>query len=544
MKPNILLTTIGVCLLAAAAALPASAKSPHSISIAPIGSVAAGAFLTSAAEIGAHDPGTQRLFVVNAQAAQIDVVDIANPAAPVLRDDLSIDVTPYGAVANSVAVRDGLIAVAVEAADKTQPGKVVFFDTSLQFISAVEVGALPDMLTFTPNGRYVLVANEGEPSPDYTVDPEGSVSIIDLSAGASLATVRTAGFTAFNGSSRADLFNGTGPGPKPAVRIYGPDATVAQDIEPEYITVSHDSKTAWVTLQENNALAIIDIATATVSSIKGLGLKDHSLPGNRLDASDRDGIPVANAGRINIRNWPVKGFYLPDAIASFKVGNKTYLVMANEGDTRDWPGYSEETRVGSLALDPAVFPPAVATDLKKSANLGRLKATTAQGDTAGNSIFKEIYTFGGRSFSIRSTTGALLWDSGDQFETITAAQNPAFFNSNHEVNKFDDRSDDKGPEPEGVTVGKAFGRTYAFVGLERIGGVMIYDVTVPTAPTFVQYANNRDFTQPTTAPAAGDLGPEGLLFINEENSPNGQPLLVVTNEVSGTTTIYAISKVK
>jgi hypothetical protein len=197
-----------------------------------------------------------------------------------------------------------------------------------------------------------------------------------------------------------------------------------------------------------------------------------------------------------------------------------------------------------MALDPAVFPPAVATELKKTSNLGRLKATKAQGDTAGNNVYKELYTFGARSFSIRSATGALLWDSGDQFEQITAAQNPAFFNSNHEINKFDDRSDDKGPEAEGVAVGKAFGRTYAFVGLERIGGVMVYDVTTPTAPTFVQYANNRDFTKLTNTPAAGDLGPEGLLFISEENSPNGKPLLVVSNEVSGTTTIFEISKVK
>ena len=546
MKPNILLGTIGAFVLAGASPLTASAKSPHSISIAPIGSVAAGSFLTSAAEIAAHDPGTQRLFVVNAQAAQIDVIDIANPAAPVLRDDLSIDVTPYGAVANSVAVHNGLIAVAVEAADKTQPGKVVFFNTSLQFISAVEVGAQPDMLTFTPDGLCVLTANEAEPSDDYTVDPEGSVSIIDRSAGAVAATVRTAGFSAFNGLSREALFNGSGAGPKPAVRVFGPEGTVAQNIEPEYITISQDSKTAWVALQENNAVAIIDIASATVTSINGLGVKDHSLASNgfgssnALDASVRDGIPVANAGRINIRNWPVKGFFLPDGIASFKIGNQTYLVLANEGDSRDWAGYSEETRIGSMALDPAVFPP----DLKKTSNLGRLKATKAQGDTAGNNIYKEIYTFGARSFSIRSTTGALLWDSGDQFEQITAAQNPAFFNSNHEINKFDDRSDDKGPEPEGVAVGKAFGRTYAFIGLERIGGVMVYDVTTPTAPEFVQYVNNRDFTQPTNTAAAGDLGPEGVLFIAAENSPNGKPLVVTANEVSGTTTIFEISKVK
>lgn len=533
----------GVVALAVCATAAAQAKSPHSISVAPISTIASGSFLTSAAEIAAHDPGTQRLLVVNARAAQIDVIDIANPAAPVLRPELALDMTPYGAVANSVAVRGGLIAVAVEAEDKTQPGKVVFFDRNLQFISAVEVGAQPDMLTFTPDGMTVLTANEGEPNSDYTVDPEGSVSIINVANGAAQATVQTAGFGAFNGQTREALFNGTGSGSKPAVRVYGPDATVAQDFEPEYITVSYDSKTAWVTLQENNALAIIDIPSATVTAVQGLGTKNHNMAvngsgsSNALDASDRD-------TKINIRNWPVKGFYLPDAIASIKSGSENFLVLANEGDTRDSSGYSEETRVGSMALDPAVFPPAVATDLKKSANLGRLKATTAQGDTAGNKVFKEIYTFGARSFSIRSESGALLWDSGDQFEQITAKAIPAFFNSNHETNKFDDRSDDKGPEPEGVTVGKAFGRTYGFIGLERVGGVMIYDLTEPTAPEFVQYVNPRNFTQPTNTAAAGDLGPEGLLFISEENSPNGKPLLVTANEVSGTTTIFEISKVK
>lgn len=537
---------IGFVSLAASLALPAMAKLPHSISIAPVGSIAAGSFLASAAEIAAHDPATQRLFVVNAQAARIDVVSIANPAAPTLVG--VIEVAAYGAVANSVAVRDGIIAVAVEAAVKSDPGKVVFFDSALQFVSLVTVGALPDMLTFAPDGKSVLVANEGEPEEDYSADPEGSVSIINLAGGVAGLTqdhVLTAGFGAFNGMSRASLFNGTGSegAAKPAIRVFGPESTVAQNLEPEYITVSHDSKTAWVTLQEANALAIIDISTATVTELVGLGTKDHALPGNGLDASDRDGIPVANAGRINIQNWPVRGLYLPDAIASYKVGGETYLVLANEGDSRDWDGYSEETRIGGMALDPAVFPTEVATDLKKSSKLGRLKATTAQGDTDGNGIFKELYTFGTRSFSIRDSAGKLVWDSGDQFERITAELNPSFFNSNHELNKFDDRSDDKGPEPESVAIGKAFGGTYAFIGLERIGGVMVFDVTNPIAPEFVQYRNNRDFTQAPNTMESGDLGPEGVMFISEENSPNGKPLLVVANEVSGTTTVYEISKV-
>jgi len=538
-----IINRIGSVSLAASLALPAMAKSPHTISISPVGSIEAGSFLTSAAEIAVHDPATQRLFVVNAQAARIDVVSITNPAAPTLVD--VIEVKQFGWVANSVAVHGGIIAVAVEAEIKSNPGKVVFFDSNLQFISQVTVGALPDMLTFTPDGKSVLVANEGEPAEDYSVDPEGSISIIPLAGGVAALTdadVLTADFKAFNSISREDLFNGTG-GNKPAIRVFGPESTVAENLEPEYITVSQDSKTAWVTLQEANAIAIVDIATATVTDLVGLGTKDHNAPGNGLDASDRDGIPVANAGRINIQNWPVRGFYMPDAIASYKVGKETYLVLANEGDSRDWEGYSEETRVGSMALDPSVFPPEVAADLKKPGNLGRLKSTTAQGDTNGNGVFKEIYTYGGRSFSIRDSKGNLVWDSGDMLERITAEANPLFFNSNHASNKFDDRSDDKGPEPEGVTVGQAFGRTYAFVALERVGGVMVFDVTVPSAPEFVQYQNNRDFTQATNMVESGDLGPEGVLFISEENSPNGKPLLVVANEVSGTTTVYEISKV-
>ncbi|RBP38515.1 hypothetical protein DES53_11133 [Roseimicrobium gellanilyticum] len=543
------LTTLGCAALAILAPLSAAAKSPHSISVTPVSTVAAGSFLTSAAEIVAHDPATQRVFVVNAQAARIDVFSIANPAEPTIVG--SIQASQFGGVANSVSVHDGAIAVAVESTVKTNPGKVVFFNTNLQFLAEVTVGALPDMVTFTPNGRYVLTADEGEPSDDYSVDPEGTVSIIDVSKGVASVTqadVRTVDFRAFNSKSRAELFNGTGP--KPAIRVFGPNATVAQDLEPEYITVSHDSNTAWVTLQEANAIAIIDVNSGTVSDLVGLGTKDHSLASNgfgssnALDASDRDGIPVANNGRINIQNWPVKGLFLPDGIASYKVGNQTYLVTANEGDSREWSGYAEETRVGSMALDPAVFPTAVATELKKNNNLGRLKATKAQGDTNGNNIYKEIYTFGSRSFSIRDAQGNLLWDSGDQFEQILKEILPDFFNSNHEINKFDDRSDDKGPEPECVTLGKAFGRTYAFVGLERVSGVMVYDITSPTAPEFVQYADNRDFTQAPNTPAAGDLGPEGLFFISEENSPNGKPLLLVANEVSGTTTVYEINKVK
>jgi hypothetical protein len=493
-----------------------------------LGSYHTGTFEESAAEIVAHDPLTQRLYVVNAQAAKVDVISIRAPQAP--RLIASLDVTPFGEVANSVAVYNGVVAVAVENSVKTDPGTVVFFDHNFTVLASVEVGALPDMVTFSPDGKWLLVANEGEPNGEYTIDPEGSVSIIDLSGGVASVTqasVRTAGFTAFNSPVVLD----------PSIRIFGPNASVAQDIEPEYIAVSPDSKTAWVTLQENNAIGVIDIEAGVVTQLIGLGFKDHSLPGNGLDASDRDGI-------INIANWPVFGMYLPDAIATFAVEGTSYLITANEGDSRDYDGYSEETRVASLNLDTNAFPNAAS--LKSNSRLGRLKTTLANGDTDGDGDWDVIYSFGARSFSIRTTTGNLVFDSGDQLERMVAAIDPANFNSDNTENGFDGRSDDKGPEPETVTTGVAYGRTLAFIAFERYGGIAVYDVSVPAAPELVTYLNNRNFSanldneHVQTTPASRDLGPEGLVFISAANSPIGTPLLVAANEVSGSTTIYEI----
>jgi hypothetical protein len=511
-------------MVAAALFCAGSAWAQPSIQLAPLGTYASGVFNQSAAEISAYDKDSKRLFVVNAQGKRIDVLDLRDPAAPALL--FSIDATPYGAVVNSVAVDDGCVAVAVENTVKTEPGKAVFFNTDGEFLSAVTVGALPDMLAFTPNGKYVLVANEGEPSDDYSVDPEGSLSIIKVSAGAKNLTqnhVRTAGFTAFNGATL-----------DPSIRIFGPNATVAQDLEPEYLAISSDSKFAWVTLQENNAIAVVDIKRAKVIELFGLGFKDHSLAGNGLDASDRD-------GGINIKTWPVKGMYLPDAIARYNVKGAPLLVTANEGDAREYSAFVEELRIGGAVLDAAVFPNAAT--LKQSANLGRLKITKTRGDTDGDAEFEELYAFGARSFSIWSPRGELIFDSGERLEQITAAAFPANFNASNSNNTFDDRSDDKGPEPEGLALGKIDGRAYAFLGLERIGGVMVFDISDPLAVEFVQYINHRDFTQTPGVNTGGDLGPEGLLFIKADDSPNHKPLLVVTNEVSGTTTIYQIDKI-
>lgn len=218
---------------------------------------------------------------------------------------------------------------------------------------------------------------------------------------------------------------------------------------------------------------------------------------------------------------------------------RTYLVTANEGDSRDYSGFSEEERVADVVLDPTVFPDAA--DLQKEENLGRLKITNTMGDTDGDGDYDKLFSYGARSFSIWTDDGHLIYDSGSEIEEITAQFYPADFNSNDEENNsFDDRSDDKGPEPEGVAIAVLKGRTYAFIGLERIGGIMTFDVTNPYKPEFMDYVNTRDFSGDPENDTAGDLAPEGLKFIPAWLSPSHRPLLLAAYEVSGSVGIFEI----
>ena len=316
------------------------------------------------------------------------------------------------------------------------------------------------------------------------------------------------------------------------VNMYGPGSTVAQDLEPEYITVDENSATAWITLQENNALAKLDIGTATITDILPLGYKDHSLPGNGMDISN-------TSDDILIANWPVKGMYQPDAIESFTVGGATYLVTANEGDARDYAGFAEEERIkdSSYPLDSTVFY-GFGAFLKDQDNAGRLKTTNTLGDTDNDGDFDEIYNFGARSFSIWDENGVLVYDSGDDLEQITAADPviSTIFNASNSNVTLKNRSDDKGPEPEGVTTGVINDTTYAFITLERVGGIIVYDVSDVNNPLFVQYINNRD-----VAAATGDLAPEGIIFVSDDDSPIDTALVIVSNEESGTVTIYKVN---
>ncbi|MBE9204410.1 choice-of-anchor I family protein [Synechocystis salina LEGE 06099] len=437
-----------------------------------------GGFASSnGSEIPAFDPSTKRLFVV--AGSVIEILDLSDPTNPTKLGDLALDfdgLPPgFSPAPNSVAVGKagtpsaGIVAVSLAIRDdlnNQEAGQVQFFDTATgNFLGKVLVGFLPDMVAFSPDGTKVLTANEGEPNESYTVDPVGSVSIVDISNGFSNLVAQTATFDSFN-TQKADLLAA-------GVRLFGQifdengnvvrNSTVAEDVEPEYIAFNGDGTKAWVTLQENNAVAVVDIASATVESILPLGFKDHSLPGNGLDASDRD-------GGINIQNWPIFGMYMPDSIASFTVGDQTYYITANEGDARNRPSdddifpspfdgegdiFLEEARIKDLILDPTAFPNAA--ELQADANLGRLTVTTKFGDIDGDGDFDQLYTYGARSFSIWDSNGNLVYDSGEDFERIVAESIPDFFNASNSNNSFDNRSDNKGPEPEGVTVGTVGG---------------------------------------------------------------------------------------
>jgi len=500
--------------------LVCSAASAQTAQLNRIGGYGSG-LASGSVEIVAYDAQTRRAFTVNGTNQSFDIVDLANPSAPALIQRVS---TAAIGSPNSVAVAGGIVAVAIQNATAQNPGAVAFYSTTGALLGQVAVGALPDMVTFSPNGRYAIAANEGEPNAAYTVDPEGSVSIIDLAAGVAGAVVTTARFVDFN-------VGGPRNGEVPAnLRIFGPGASVAQDLEPEYVAISPDSRTAYVSLQENNGLAVIDIATARVTRLIALGFKNHGATGNAFDPSDRDS-PTAT-GSISIRSFPVFGMYQPDSIAIALSGGEPIVFTANEGDARDYAGFAEEVRVGaaSYALDPVVFP--TAATLKQNANLGRLNVTNRLGNTDADPEFEAIYSFGARSFSaFNGNTGALVFDSGDQFEQVTATAAPTIFNSEGAAATFDGRSDNKGPEPEALAIGNVGGRNYAFIGLERIGGAFVYDVTNSAGPTNLGYSPAQ----------GGDVAPEGIAFVPPTQSGNNRALALIAHEVSGTLGVYEVA---
>lgn len=494
----------------------------NQISLNYIGSFDPSGNNNSSTEIVVHDPSTQRLFTISSITDVFDIINFSNPNTPTVVN--TINMAPYGGI-TSIAVKNGIIAAASPNTNPQQNGSVVFFDINGNFLKQVTVGSLPDMVTFSPDGTKVITANEGEPNDAYTVDPEGTISIIDISGGInnlSQSNVTTLNFNAFD--SQVATLAATG------LRKVRTNNTLSQDLEPEYVTISADSQKAWVTLQENNAVAEINLATKTITSIWGLGKKDMSLPGNGFDASD-------NNGEVLIANWPVKAYYMPDAVQNFKAGGTNYVITANEGDEKDLSGFSERTTVGAnnYTLDATLFPQS--SILKASYNLGRFRVSNATGNTDGDAEFEEIAALGARSFSIfNADTKQIVYDSGDRFERYLAANHPLIFNADNESNGAKNRSRAKGPEPEGIALGTINGQTYAFVTLERTGGVMVYNVTDPNNPTFTDYKNSR-----MTSAYGGDNGPEGIIYIAPENTTTGKGYVVIANEISGTLSMYEIA---
>ncbi|AXY03638.1 alkaline phosphatase [Vibrio alfacsensis] len=531
-------------------------------------SIANAPFDTSAAEIVQYDACTDKLYVVNAQAKRIDILSMNDAGTPSQTATMDLESAGKAAgiaigAANSVAVFNGLVAVAIENSDKQANGIVgLYRSDDLSLITIYPTGALPDMVGFSKDGRYIATANEGEPNGDYSVDPEGSITLIDLSQGVNNAEVTQIGFNEFDGERKSELPAG--------VRVSAPNATVAQDLEPEYLTFADNSK-IYVALQENNAMAIVDPASKSVEKIVGLGEKSWS--DSTLDASNKDKIIG------NFKHYPqLVGLYMPDTLDSYSVNGKTYIVSANEGDGREYgftttqalcdqagfkwdeddylgtDKYTSEQgaclshvdEVRGKKLKVASDHP-LAETLKDNKQLARLKVIKPEQTLTAQ---ENVQAFGARSFSIWDENAKLIFDSGDDFAKIAFMNQGQNFNSTNDNNESgDDRSDDKGIEPEAIEVAYINGRHYAFIGLERQGGIMLYDISNPMQATFVHYVNRRDYHQPVCtqvedgdckndiySPKAGDLGPESINYFTR----NGQHFIAVGNEVSGTTSVFRI----
>ncbi|RHW40192.1 1,4-beta-xylanase [Lysinibacillus yapensis] len=465
-------------------------------------------------EIVAYNKHNHSTYVVNGETKKVEAVSLNYNAenALSLKPFLSIDIADllktvdanfqYGDL-TSIAVHptQNVIAASVQAEGYNDYGYAVFLTGEGKLLSAVKVEAQPDNIAFSPDGTKALTSNEGEPREGYganIVDPQGSISVIALQKSFENLQAETINFEAFDSAEKRAQLVADGV-------ILKKDTKPSVDLEPEYTVVSEDSKFAYVAMQENNAIAKIDLTSNEVVSIKGLGFKDHSVKGNEIDLRKDD--------QAKLQNEDVFGIYMPDGIATYSVNGKNYIVTANEGDGREWG--EEDTENFHL------------NEAEKEIDGNEIVFY----DTTDYDGFQEgkDYIFGGRSFSIiDADTMEIVFDSGSDFERITAELYPETFNSSNDKVKLDNRSGKKGPEPEDVKIGKIGDEVFAFIGLERIGGVMMYNITNPTKAKFVDYLNMRDFSEDI----AGDVSPEGLSFVTGDN-----PQLIVGHEVSGTVSV-------
>ncbi|HIX82543.1 MAG TPA: choice-of-anchor I family protein [Candidatus Erysipelatoclostridium merdavium] len=466
------------------------------------------------AEIVKYNKYNQTMYLVSGKTQSVHIVNLNNvnsnsnttlEATKTVTLE-SIGINDAGDITSVDVSPDGKeIAIAIQHKDYDKNGYIARFDANGQLINIHEAGIQPDMITYSPDGSLILTANEGEPRQGYeagTVDPKGSITALDTNTNQSYDI----DFTAFdNAESRAALVADN--------VIIKKDTAPSVDFEPEYITISNDSLTAYVTLQEANSIATIDLTTKQVTRVDSLGFKDYSSGDNKVDLYKKDDA-------INITNTDeFLGIYMPDGISSYEVDGKTYLLTANEGDSREWGDYINEVE-------------------EKYGESESKIVTLNTDDYDGFDDLSKKYLFGGRSFSIiDASTMTMVSDSNGEFEEITAKLLPEYFNCSNDDISFEDRSGKKGPEPEDIKTMIIDGKVMAFIGLERIGGVMMYDVSDPTNPTYVDYLNLRDFSDDIS----GSVSPEGLCTVSAKDSPTNKPMLIIANEVSGDVNVVKVA---
>jgi hypothetical protein len=485
------------------------------------------------AEIVKYNPHNKKFYVINGKAQTIDIVSLkglSSSGNQTLVKEKSINIATavnstdftYGDLTSiDINTTNKVIVAAVQEQDYSKAGKIVVMNYDGKILKTFDAGIQPDMIKMSADGSYILTANEGEPRKGLVngVDPEGSVTIVNYKTGKT-------NLVKFTDTKVID--------DNVHIRNNAGKENAVRDLEPEYIALSDDNKKAYVTLQENNAIATIDVHSGKVSSVKSLGFKDHSLPQNALDAARDD--------KINITSLPIKGVYMPDSITQVTIGGESYLVTANEGDATEWEEFTNVVSFkdikDGITIKDGTFKGMTKEEaesklaaMKSDKGFDKLEVLTDMGTDA-------VYTLGGRSFSIwKADTMELVYDSGSEFEKITAETYPQYFNWSNDDDVMDKRSAKKGPEPEDVKIGKVGNKVYAFIGLERIGGIMSYDITDPSKVKFANYTNTRDFS----GKIAGDVAPEGLEFIPAEVSPTLRPLVLTGNEVSGTVSVNQLN---
>lgn len=492
-------------------------------------------------EIVDYNNQTGWAYAVNGQSGKLVAIalkDIESKDKVDLLDGNDIDIKSivekadssfvYGDMTSVSVSHDGkYLALAIQAANYKDNGRVALFecyeDGTIGFLRIIEVGVQPDMVVYTNDDTQILTANEGEPRNGYTstdpngytsTDPKGTVSIINTKT----FEANHVGFEAFDRQEARQKLVDQGivikKGTKPS-----------EDFEPEYIAVS-DTK-AYITLQENNAIAIIDLKTQKIESVMSVGYEDYSKVSVDIDKKDEKYAPQTYNS--------LRGIRMPDALSVYTVDGVDYIVTANEGDSRKWGDYTNEKEV----------------NFRKGETSPTEKITSENSGLTGKVVFFDSsdydgldndkdYLFGGRSstiFKVEGNTMKEVFTTGNDFEAVTAKYIPDHFNCSNNGITIDDRSGKKGPESESVTIGKIGEKTFAFVGLERVGGVVVYDITTPEKATYVNYINSRDFT----SDIAGDDSPEGMKFISSEQSKTGEPQLLVAYEVSGTLGAYDLT---